>query len=1026
METGLNPNKVSGLASGMDTKGIIDKLIAAEQKKIDPVVSRREEKIQELDTWKQVKAHLEAVKETSTVLAKKSLWEGKLVTSSNPEIIEAIATSGAKPGKHTIVVDKLALNHQIASQSFKEKEVQIGRGQVSLLIGNDQEEKIVIDETNDTLQGFVDAINALEGDASANIIKTGNKEKPYQIVLTSKKTGLEGEIKIKVNLEGEGESPTFDPYYLQPGKWKGLAPVAGEPDPKPTGTGASTAIPELTGTYTGEEPIDLTFTVVNTGIIGVSENLKIRWEDDQGRFGYLDLGKFNYTPGEEIAVVDGINLVISDGEIIVNDTFVAKAKNQESELFWWKDDADRAAKISQPSSWGRQATEGGPVITGNFTGEEDDTFRLTVVGSGQIGQADNLRIDYVSENGVEGSVFVGAGYEPGTKLSLGKGLELSLKPGLLQEGAYSTFSYQAESTADYWWLDSDERHDGGSVKDVTNWITPEVEEEDEFAPSTRTGQKSQGDRVSNVEKRIIGQYTSFEPKVYTFKVVNSGGIGITKDLELSWVDNKGNEGTLAVGDGYIAGTPIEFDSGLSLVLSSGNIFESDSFSFRTFSPVIQPPQDAEIRFGATETGGGLVITSPTNTLEDVIDGVKLDLIKTSDEPVIISIRGDTEKALAGIKEFTDAYNAMLLFFRESTKYDQESGIAGPLQGDRNLPRIQNETSRIFIDKVVGLETDRNLLYSIGLKINSDGLIDVDEEKLKNSILDNLSTVSNLFRSFGTTENTGVVYISSTEKTKVSGIDGFNIDVSASATNGMYQTPPNTGVVTLTDDNNKIFVTVNGKDSEEISLEKGTFSLDEITKDLRKKIIEDKQIGKLRTNVTFQNGQITIRSHLAGKRSSISIRASNATFAANHPLMNGTSKVGTDVEGSIDGEPMVGSGHILTGAEGTAYEGLKIYVSLTESQLNDGAEAQMIFTKGVGTKVMEYIDKLLESEKGALEGYTKNVKKQLEGYEKEVEILEERLKNKREKLNLKFAKMEGKLGTLKSEQNYLTSQLAKLG
>jgi flagellar capping protein FliD len=78
----------------------------------------------------------------------------------------------------------------------------------------------VIDSTNNTVQGFVDGINKANLGVNAAIINTGNKERPYQIVLTSAKTGSDGKIEIAIELKGEGEAPTFDPYYNQPSKWK--------------------------------------------------------------------------------------------------------------------------------------------------------------------------------------------------------------------------------------------------------------------------------------------------------------------------------------------------------------------------------------------------------------------------------------------------------------------------------------------------------------------------------------------------------------------------------------------------------------------------------------------------------------------------------------------------------------------------------------------------------------------------------------------------------------------------------------
>lgn len=1025
-EISSNPNVITGLASGMDTKGIVEQLIAAERKKVEPIEARKVEKELELDAWKQVKAYLENTKATADVLAKKTLWDGKIVSSSHPEIVEAFATSGAKPGKHTLIVDKLALTHQIASQGFGAKEDLIARGEVQITIGDGPPEKVIIDETNDNLLGYVDAINGLDTDVSASIIKTGNKEKPFQVVLTSKKTGKEGEIFISSSQVGEGEMPSFEPYYLQPGKWKGIT-KGDEIAKKPTGTGASTVIPEIIGDYTGEGNLELTFTAVNTGIVGVSESLKMRWEDNKGRYGYLDLGSFNYTPGEPLNIVDGLQLVLSDGEIIVNDVFTANAKGQESELYWWKSDTERAPAVQQPSKWKRQETEGGPIITGQLDSDEDDEYTLTVIGSGQIGQAEDLKIEYESESGQKGIVFVGKGYEPGSKLSLGKGLEISLNPGLLNDGDIATFGYQAESTFNYWWLDDEERHEGGEIIDLTQWVSPEVDEDegDIFAPLK--ADKPKVARVSNAEKLIVGNYTEYEPKVYTFTALESGSVGTTKSLELKWEDNKGNSGTVNVGgDFYKAGEPIEFDAGLAVILKEGSVFETDSFSFRTFTPVIQPPQDAEIRLGATELGGGLTITNSTNELEDVIDGVRLNLLATSDKPVTISIRGDTEKALATIKEFVDAYNNMLIFFNEISKYEPESGESGPLQGDRNLPKIQKETNNIFIDPVYGIEDATNMLISIGLKITKEGMIEIDEDKLTNAINENLTTVANLFRSWGTIDNSGIIYLSSNDKTQISGPKGYDIDVTAAATRGLYSTKPRDGFLTINDENKEIYVSINGRESEAINLETGSFRIEEVARDLQKKLINDKNVGKMKVVVTSGNGSITIRSNTTGSKSSVNIRAGNTENIVNHPLLGGTSRSGTDVQGSINGVAMEGSGQILGGVADTPYEGLKLYVSLTENQIGPGSEANIIFTKGVGSRVQEYINEITAPESGSLDVYTNNVRQQLDNYKEELKELEDRITNKRQKLSEKFARMESQLGQLKNEQKYLAGEIAKLG
>ncbi len=1023
MATDFNPNVITGLASGMDTKNLVEQLVAAQRKKVEPVIARKETKKIELDTWKQVESYIKTVGTAADSISARSVWDGQIVESSNPEVVGASASSGAKSGKHTIVVDKLALSHQIASQSYERKDSPIGRGTVRLSIGDDREFEIVIDDRNETLQGFADSINALDADVVASIIKTGNEQRPYQVVLTSRKTGLDGKITIAVELEGEGEYPTFDPFYLQPGKWSGAA-LDRAGDGHPAETGASTSVPELIGEYRGDKPIELTFTAVGTGIVGTSENLKLRWDDNTGRHGYLELGSFHYTPGNPIDIVDGIQLKMSEGELIVNDTFTATAKNQESVLYWWKNEGERAPRISQPGSWMRQKTEGGPIVKGKYDSDEDDFFKLTVVGSGQVGRAENLQIRYESENGFKGTVFVGDGYVPGSVLSLGKGLEFSLNAGLLEDGDFATFAYEADPTADYWWLEEEERHGGGQIVDLTDWTKPEDGEKGLAVSDIKRPAES---RTSTAEKTIVGKYDGYESKLYTFTALKNGSVGITRDLKIQWEDGKGKSGVLDIGgNSYQTGQPLEFDSGLSLVLEKGRVFEKDSFTFRTFSPVIQPPQNAEIRLGATELGGGLLVTNPTNELKDVIDGVTLNLVTADKKPVTISIREDTEKALTGITEFVRAYNEMLVFFQEMTKFDKNTGESGPLQGDRKLPTIQREMSRIFIDTVWGLEKNKNMLISIGLKMNKEGFIDADEKKLLQAVEEDLSTVANLFRSYGSSDNSGIVYLGSSEHSRTSGPDGYDIDVTAVATNGIYSTKPQSGKIQVTDANKAEYLIINGRESDAINLETGRYSIEEIAEDLKKKIVDDKKLGNMKVEIAAKDGILSIRSNVTGSKSSVRVRVENPIDNYNHFLLNGEGQDGRDVQGTINGVDMQGSGQVLSGVEGTDFQDLKLFVSLAANQIGTGPEGNMVFTKGVATKAKEYIDAILKPETGALGIYTKTVKEQLDGYEKEVKKLEERISKKREKLTEKFARMEAKLGQLKSEQNYMTRELAKLG
>ena len=43
------------------------------------------------------------------------------------------------PGRHTLVVESVALSHQLTSQGFEREDVRIGTGKIQLQIGNDED-----------------------------------------------------------------------------------------------------------------------------------------------------------------------------------------------------------------------------------------------------------------------------------------------------------------------------------------------------------------------------------------------------------------------------------------------------------------------------------------------------------------------------------------------------------------------------------------------------------------------------------------------------------------------------------------------------------------------------------------------------------------------------------------------------------------------------------------------------------------------------------------------------------------------
>ena len=150
----INPNAITGLGSKLNTGEIIDRFMAIEQRKIKPVEARKEQKLDELEAWEAVKAELKKLEGVTNALDKFEVWEARKVESSDPDVIQPKARKDSVPGRHSIIVESVALSHQITSQGFERDDIQIGTGKVLIKVGNDEDDTpitINIAEGKDTL-----------------------------------------------------------------------------------------------------------------------------------------------------------------------------------------------------------------------------------------------------------------------------------------------------------------------------------------------------------------------------------------------------------------------------------------------------------------------------------------------------------------------------------------------------------------------------------------------------------------------------------------------------------------------------------------------------------------------------------------------------------------------------------------------------------------------------------------------------------------------------------------------------------
>ena len=1063
----LNPNAITGLGSKLNTREIVDRFMAIEQRRIKPVEVRKEQKVSELEAWEAVKSELNKLQGVTEALDKFEIWEARKVETSDPDVIVPKARKDSVPGRHSVIVESVALSHQITSQGFESDTTRIGTGKVQIKVGNDEDElpiTINLAEGKDTLVDLKKAINNSDANVEAYIAKT-HGDTPYRLLLTSNLNGEKGRISIDVNLQGgEVEAPSYENTYEKTASWKGFDVKTPEAT-SGAGFGGSTNIVEVGGTYDGEEDNVFTFQVVRSGMIPSDSGVLIGWKDKNGREGEIEINKFNYIPGSPLDITDGLKLLISDGEVVAGDTFTVDVNAEKSDLLWWLSDAERAPKISQPSDWSSKASEGGVRVVGTYDGAEDDTVVFRVEGNGQVGGPSPLKLHYeFSESGEKGSVNIGEPYlgdvgkggpfdkatafdsEDGEelfdlefskkgkrdpkRLPLGHGLFIEVNPSVLRDGDTTDVDLIAPTSEDMWWSDEEHRGVSNKVDVLAKWQTYAEYEgiddgKDTTSLSVSDGIGGLAGRISNASIEVSGKYEPDVAKTYTFVVDKRGSVGITRGLKLRWEDTFGGTGTVDVGEGYVPGTPVLFDEGLRVALGKGDLYEDDSFTISTETSTVRLAQDLVLRLGASRSGEGLEIRRSENEANDVIPGLDLEFFSPSKKPVIVSVLGDTEVAKERIYDFVDAYNTFQATAKEMSKFDKSTNTAAPLLSDRNLAQMVNEIATTTIATVSGLPQSTNMLFSIGLKIDDSGLMSIDEKKLNEKIVDTFSDVANLFRSHGKTDNPGVSFLGMTEETRVNPT-GYRVDISNTAKRGFYLGTPLSGTIRVDDTNNILVVKMNGRVSDPIELRKDVYTPGSLAKTLQNRLMEDKVLGRRGIQVREEEGRLKIVSSTYGSNSTIDVEAGSGMDLASLGLVDGTSTAGEDVAGSIGNVEAKGRGQLLAGAEDSNTEGLRIFVTLGENDLLDEEEATVKISKGVAVKLGDKLSKLNDPLGGNVKRATDDITGQMSSFDEQIKRLNKRAESKRSRLQNKFAKLDSTMGRLKSQQSYISQQLSAMG
>lgn len=249
-------------------------------------------------------------------------------------------------------------------------------------------------------------------------------------------------------------------------------------------------------------------------------------------------------------------------------------------------------------------------------------------------------------------------------------------------------------------------------------------------------------------------------------------ISIAADSTLEQVRDAINN---AASDGRVTATIISGTAGKQLLLSSGQTglsnvmrlkgnatlgtgFDFDPTGVSTSNLSQSSTDGGQAAANAAFKINGIAGTSTSNTVSGVLDGVTLNLLKTTatDTPTTINVTKDKTSTLtSALNAFIKSYNAANATMTSLGAYDAKTKKASTLTGNSTLRSAQSQVRALVFNTTQGGSSIYQRLSDIGVSVGIDGNLSLNSTKLSAAVAADYSGVANLVAKVGTGFKKGV-------------------------------------------------------------------------------------------------------------------------------------------------------------------------------------------------------------------------------------------------------------------------------
>ncbi len=130
-------------------------------------------------------------------------------------------------------------------------------------------------------------------------------------------------------------------------------------------------------------------------------------------------------------------------------------------------------------------------------------------------------------------------------------------------------------------------------------------------------------------------------------------------------------------------------------------------------------QDALLALGSSDTSGGVLVSSSTNSFDGLVDGLEFTVASASDSPVTITVGENPDNVSKQVESFVDQFNKVRDKLDELTAFDEASLSVGILFGKPSALRVDLAFSKLLSGSVGGSGAFQSL-RQVGVELTDSG------------------------------------------------------------------------------------------------------------------------------------------------------------------------------------------------------------------------------------------------------------------------------------------------------------------